>query len=343
MTTASAPAPTCPVPTGPYAVSSDGAGHGWMVGNAFAAGESAVALTADGGQTWVGSCIPLVGRLVDVTSYGETHVWAVGLVPDGPVVLFSTDGGRTWGTSQFANIGHLDGIAFADPLHGWAVGGGWDGSGIIVATSDGGRSWAPQHVPDGVMGLNAAAFADPLHGWVVGANIGGSGGRYPTVLSTSDGGVTWATKPIPAGSGSGLLDVAVVGANRIVVVGQGSTSADHPIMGVTAISDDGGLTWTATEIPDIFFWAVAVHGQHLLAVGQSGASGTWGGGTYASDDGGITWAKTGRAGSASLTGAALADDDTGWAVSFQQACLYITDDGARTWRGRPLAPFASCP
>jgi len=190
-------------------------------------------------------------------------------------------------------------------------------------------------------GLNAVAFADPLHGWAVGANIGGP--RQAVILSTSDGGATWTTRPVPAGSSSGLLDIAALGTNRIVVVGQGSVSADHPAMGVAAVSDDGGATWTASEIPDVFFWAVAVHGQHLLAVGQGGAAGGWGGATYASDDGGTTWAKTGRAGPATLTGAALTGDEAGWVVSFQQACLYVTDDGARTWHGRPLAPSASCP
>jgi photosystem II stability/assembly factor-like uncharacterized protein len=185
------------------------------------------------------------------------------------------------------------------------------------------------------------AFADPLHGWAVGANIGGS--RRPVVLATSDGGATWITRPPPPGSGSGLLDVAVVAPNRVVVVGQGSISPpETQAMGVAAASDDGGASWSAvSEMPGVFFWSLAARGQHLMAAGQ-GIDGTWGGNTYHSDDGGTTWTKAGRTGHGPLLGAALFGENDGWAVGFQEACLYVTHDGGTSWHGQPLREASSC-
>ena len=342
----------CPGVSKPNAVDTDGTGNGWMVGESLT-GKTAAAASFDGGQTWTGGCLPaeitVHSRLVDVASFGHSHVWAVGTAADGPLVLYSNDAGRTWKRGAVPNVGRLQAVSFVDADHGWAVGLGWElditgdhiGPGVIVATADGGRTWRPQPVPEGTVPLSGVAFADQNRGWATGQNIRDAQCRS-VFLATTDGGLTWVPRPVGSGPGCDLVDVAVVDDRRIVAVGWGRFDPPLASASVAAISDDGGVTWQVTEIPNMILSKVAVHGQQLVAVGQATDSPSYGGGLYRSNDRGLTWVKGDRFGPGSLNGAVLFGEGHGWAVSSQDACLFVTHDRGESWRDHALGPW-SCP
>lgn len=277
----------------------------------------------------------------------------MGYDPDGGVALSSHDGGRTWERGAVSPlVWMLTSVSFVNADHGWAVGALRVGGAAVVVTTDGGRTWELQTLPGGVVDLNGVAFADEQRGWVVGAYNGANGGnRPPVMLATSDGGSTWISRPVPPGA----EDVGVIGDNRIVVVGQGPICSlagvptrwcgpeSQPMagVGVAAISDDGGATWQAvTQMPETFFWKVAVHGQQVWALG--GLGGNWGSTVYRSDDAGLTWTEMSRAGRQPLSGGAFMSRDDGWTVSFAMPCVFVTEDAGASWRGYPLVPSFTC-
>lgn len=68
---------------------------------------------------------------------------------------------------------------------------------MIVATTDGGLSWAPQHVAGGgtpqLSGISCPAPTECMAVGSNGASLPGSG----VVVTTSDAGGTWSPAPAP--------------------------------------------------------------------------------------------------------------------------------------------------
>jgi photosystem II stability/assembly factor-like uncharacterized protein len=78
----------------------------------------------------------------------KDKLWIVGR--PGSVVLSSADAGATWRLDKTGQSLPLHGVFFFDEKTGWTVG----DAGVILATSDGGKSWASQHLA----GKRAAAM-----------------------------------------------------------------------------------------------------------------------------------------------------------------------------------------
>jgi hypothetical protein len=142
--------PQLPVPAG---VSTSG---GWDMGSPTVAGNevavavsfdgssgvSAVATSADGGQTWRTQVVPGLRQPAIVDLIDPTH-W---IGTDGTVLVSSSDGGTHWRRWK-PSVAMRDAsgtpltLEFLSPTLGWAV--SRDAGGPLWWTTDGGRTWKP--------------------------------------------------------------------------------------------------------------------------------------------------------------------------------------------------------
>ncbi len=259
--------------------------HGWATGGK---GQQPLVLrTVDGGDHWLASTVPadLTGTLGNVTFADATHGWTVGSrTGTGPAnaaggyVLATTDAGLTWTTQPVPpTVARLNRIVFADAHHGWAAGVASDGRPALIATSDGGATWANQTLPDGIRALRDVAFVDSQHGWAAGALAGEPNQTAPgVILATTDGGATWTRQAttardlwtlavidrqtIYAGGGYGLWATRDGGATwdeqRMTLPALDYISfadaehgwVSHSMFSVVCRTDDGGRTWTASDV-----------------------------------------------------------------------------------------------
>jgi photosystem II stability/assembly factor-like uncharacterized protein len=132
------------------------------------------------------------------------------------IILLSDDNGQRWQQADVPVSVTLTAVRFADARNGVAVGHG----GVVLTTADGGAHW--QRVLDGqqlaALALQAAKAA--VAGSVAGA----------TAAALRD-----AERLVADGADKPLLDVCLIGANRILAVGA---------YGLAFASEDGGRTWT---------------------------------------------------------------------------------------------------
>lgn len=174
--------------------------------------------------------------------------------------------------------------------------------GLILLSDDNGSSWKQAPVPVGVT-LTAVAFADSKNGFAI-----GHGG---TVLSTDDGGDSWsvrlsgdvlakivlaaavasgdeaavfsAQRLVDDGPDKPLLDLNVISAEQVVVVGA---------YGIALSTDDGGQSWSSWvdrfENPGgLHIYTIRRDGPRVLMAGEMGM-------VWLSEDGGQTfqWLET---------------------------------------------------
>jgi photosystem II stability/assembly factor-like uncharacterized protein len=188
--------------------------HGW------AAADSSVLMSADGGASWT-PLITVLGMpqdLLDLAFADEARAAAVG---QGGLAVISDDGGATWTRRDVGTSETLYRLATDGEGRLIAVG----TNGAIFLSTDGGSIWSRQ--PSGTdKTLVDVCLLDSRLGWAV-----GHGG---TILTTSDGGETWSR--IDAGLTADLSSVAF-------------TDQDHGWIGVGVSklisTSDGGLHWTA--------------------------------------------------------------------------------------------------
>jgi photosystem II stability/assembly factor-like uncharacterized protein len=233
-----------------YGVSFSDAKNGWAVGRS---GE--IIHTADGGATWAEQKSPLAKHILKVAFTSPTEGWAVG---DWGLLIHTSDGGATWDNRSLEEDKILYAVDFADPENGWIVG----EFATILRTTDGGRTWNKQEVATQKTFFGVSA-ASAQSAWIVGID--------GLIARTKDSGATWQLQrgqPEPTSfealgftemlNNPGLYDVEIRGANGYVV---GDT-------GNVFISEDGGETWTQTQLPAA--WRLSwIRGLALLPSGES--------------------------------------------------------------------------
>lgn len=168
-------------------------------------------------------------------------------------ILQTSDGGDAWVRRPLPQNDLIRRIKFIDDHRGWLV----THRGRILYTSDGGSNWVVQHEIPGVY-LRDIFMVDSTFGWAV--------GHDQTILFTSNGGRKWdiqsiahETQDLPR-----LNGVAAYDSQNAVVVGE---------FGFIARTQDGGQTWSLVRSPlSVAFTAVAVAGDHAVAVGLDGAA-----------------------------------------------------------------------
>jgi photosystem II stability/assembly factor-like uncharacterized protein len=347
-----------------------------------------VYLTTDAGRTWRTITPPPVTRgdpvedVQSVVGVGAQDLWmpvndVFGLVPPGDAVggfdraqgiERSTDGGRTWTFDTLAPGCYVtcgpDSLSFIDASHGFATNEASlnDGPTTLYSTVDGGVAWHPVGpLPGG--GAHHITFTSSEDGWAV---TGAVYGTFPqdqgrpidpggTLYRTTDGGTTWSAAPgLPVTSRYELP--TFFNRRQGIVLGEGAR-ARLPVVYVT---DDGGATWVAHQLPHTKAVATYGAGNHIpttrfpLAALSPTVWRLYIGPTlYATSDAGRSWTSTvpmpHRAAGTVFT-MAFSSARNGVATAMAPGCsapgdsqglecyesLFGTTDGGEHWR--PLTP-----
>jgi photosystem II stability/assembly factor-like uncharacterized protein len=224
----------------------------------WALSDSGLALTVDGGSSWVratpssisGSAIAAIYFLTPETG------WLVAVPQQMPstsvkALVYSTrDGGRAWSSKSLVITITGAGMAgmyltFADTLHGWLVvdqgsHGGFNYA-ALYRTKDGGNSWESLPVPQSAPLL----FINPLDGY----SAGGLEGAGKDTFVTHDGGTTWHSfggLPLPPGCNCAGVwtDLPVITRSGLAVLPSLFVNTQHETVAAGFyVSSDGGRSW----------------------------------------------------------------------------------------------------
>ncbi|HLA56345.1 MAG TPA: T9SS type A sorting domain-containing protein [Flavobacterium sp.] len=153
----------------------------------------AVYTTTDGGETWTpGTGLSAIPEKVSYAG-GDTYF----LVNNTGQIQKSDDNGATW-TTVFTGAGTLTGISFYDSLTGIAT-----GYQYIYKTTDGGATWTPQDVFEGIT-FRDVKWIDSMHLVMIGSP--------DAIFGSVDGGATWTWDNQALFNGEpALYSVAVTG------------------------------------------------------------------------------------------------------------------------------------
>ena len=156
------------------------------------------------------------------------------------IVVVSDDDAATWRLVPAPVSVTLTAVHFADDKHGYAVG----HSGTVLATADGGETWI--RVLEGRMAAQIALVA---------AQDSGSA----TALRD-------AQRLMSDGPDKPLLDLLVLGARRVIVVGA---------YGMAYETSDGGRTWASWSdrmgnSRNLHLYAIRSLGERILVCGEQG-------------------------------------------------------------------------
>jgi photosystem II stability/assembly factor-like uncharacterized protein len=218
-------------------------------------------ITTDGGQTWKAGVVKgaesLEFRDVQGVSDKIAYLLSVGKEAADFRIYKTEDGGASW-TMQFQNKlagAFYDCFAFWNPKHGIAHSDSVSAVFPDLRTTDG-KTWqsSSKNMPAALQ--NEGSFASSgtcvatqgeHNAWIATGN-----GPTARVLSTHDGGNTWVTynTPLASSSGAGAFTIAFRDALN-GIVGGGDLNPKNPNHAATAISHDGGKTWTLTTPPPV--------------------------------------------------------------------------------------------
>ena len=232
-------------------------------------------VTTDGGETWNAGVVPgaeaLQFRDVQAFSASVAYLMSIGDNPTDFRVYKTLDGGATW-TIQFENqipTGFYDGFAFWTPQRGILHGDSVNGVFPDFRTLDG-MTWQDisSNMPPALPGEFSFASSGTCVTTQGGRNawIATGGADIARVLATTDQGNTWNAYDTP------LISSPTAGAFTVDfrdpfygIVGGGDLDPSDPNNARTAVSSDGGMTWTFTNPPPV---TGAIFG--LSYVGQTG-------------------------------------------------------------------------
>lgn len=307
--------------------------EGWAVGQGADSLDDHILATADGGATWADVTPP---QLLDAAaSLGQA------------AAPFFLDGQTAWVT-------YYDRTA-APPSSPLAI---WH-------TEDGGESWTaskPLDLPATAdyFQISDLYFADAEAGWAL-MHLGvGMSHDYVAMYGTTDGGATWSKLIDPDADGGlsmscGKTGMAFANASTGWVLGDcGGVVPGTPFLYRT---DDGGQTWTLSELPapadvpnlfaeDNFDYACGVNWLNMLSPTEghlimrcneftASVNKGW---LYTTQDGGESWSANPLPGTYNNVGfiinAEFVSLTEGWVVSDGDAGggnLQHTADGGATW------------
>jgi len=227
----------------------------WVSGS-----KGTVLRSTNGGKTLENVSVPNCEKL----DFRDVHAFdaknAVVMNAGTPGVFYRTaDAGKSWRKVYDDRRPEVffDAMDFWNDKSGIAFGDAIKGRMCIVVTSDGGRTWREidrklqPEMQEGEGGFAASgtclitlSFMDVLIG--TGSHVEGKSDKFSRILISDDTGLFWTSKnvPIPRNQSSGIFSLCWVNGGTLVAVGGDYTKPDVQENNF-AISQDGGLTWTA--------------------------------------------------------------------------------------------------
>jgi photosystem II stability/assembly factor-like uncharacterized protein len=291
-------------------------------------------VTTDGGKTWRAGVVPGADQLQfrDVQGVSDKVAYLMSIGSNAPTdfrIYKTLDGGATW-TLQFEN--QLDGafydcFAFWTPNKGIAQSDSVNGVFPTIRTTDG-KTWQsiaanmPPALPnEGSFAASGTCVATQggQNAWIA------TGVSTPArVLRTRDGGDTWNAYPTPLVTGPSAGNFTVAFRNPWDgIVGGGDLDPNDPNNARTAISGDGGATWTLTNPPPV---TGAIFGlAYAQGAGEGGrtvvVTANAGGAAWTPDEGTTWYSLPGVTG---YWAVAFASPKAGWLVGVNGTILKIS-------------------
>jgi photosystem II stability/assembly factor-like uncharacterized protein len=314
-------------PVNPQVVWASGAGGTFVV-------------TTNGGQTWRSGVVPgaetLQFRDVQGVSEKVAYLMSIGDNPTDFRIYKTTDSGAHW-TMQFQNQltgAFYDCMSFWTPNRGIAHSDSVNGVFPALRTTDG-TTWLSiaANMPPALPGEASFSSSGTCIATQGGQNawITTGGAATARVLATRDGGNTWNAydTPLVSSPSAGGFTIAFRDAFR-GIVGGGDLDPADPNNAATAVSSDGGKTWTLTNKPPVTgaIFGLAYVGN-ATGVGGGEAQGGRGvvitanaGGAAWTPDEGNTWYSL--SGVTGYWGAAFASPKAGWLVGTNGRILKVS-------------------
>jgi serine/threonine protein kinase len=216
--------------------------------------------------------------------------WVTAGTP-GPVIFTSADG-TTWqpaGGNITQDLAGVAAVATASGPAGYLIDGKLVASGGACVADDWWSSdltsWTRAHTATPATGSSQVlAVAAGAHGFVT----AGSHNDKPAVWTTTDGRL-WKIDvlPLPTGASAGVLQQVAISGNRVVALGQQTTSAGT--LPLAELSTDGGTTWQPMAFisagPNTAVTALTDRSGGFTAAGQFGAAGQQGAAVWTLADG----------------------------------------------------------
>jgi photosystem II stability/assembly factor-like uncharacterized protein len=244
---------------------------------AASTGPPLVLVTRDGGNVWSPATLPSGS---DPHAFAHARLRSVCLTKSGfgiavggttydneverAIVIRTTDAGASWDdvSSRVAGDALFGGVACAGTSDAWIVGPARCfpcGMPVVFHTADGGEHWEDQSMNvqrtrSPIGGLASVSFVDPRIGWLAGDD--GDDRRLfsgPALRRTADAGGHWTEDvSLDAARDCSLTRVAFADDVHGIAVCEGDAG------GKIIVSDDGGTTWSRTEIPGLDVIDVAI-------------------------------------------------------------------------------------
>lgn len=216
-----------------------------------AAGDgSYVAISTDGGDSWVERSVPPAvwpnrGDIqgVHFKDAGTGFVVGRGVTGSGYRMARTSTGGRSWiNVPMTGSQNNLYDIDFFDQDHGVVVGTGNPPRKSV--TGDGGITWEPDATMGAATPPSLSFYdVDAIAGTTVAVAAGGmvvNSPNYPEVRTSTDGGTTWHRTAAQPGGNKPLRGIIALTNEIFYAAGNGGTV--HRTL-------DGGATWTQQTMP----------------------------------------------------------------------------------------------
>jgi len=209
--------------------------------NCVAVGAGAVAVSHDGGSSWIARSVPTTNTtLLGVSCASVNDCVSVGVSPDatGPYqgqLLVSSDGGNTWNVPTVpASLGPLGSVDCPSSTFCVAVGAS------IVVTDNGGATWTNRAVNGGTGALRFVSCTSSSVCVAIGANPAGAQDPSASAFAvvTTDRGGTWNSVAMPPGT----ADVYALTCTPTRCYASGESTTGNSA--VVAVSGDGGSSWS---------------------------------------------------------------------------------------------------
>ncbi len=250
----------------------------------------------DGGRNWKLFHHPTIDTLQfrDIHGFDRTKavLMSAGLGPLSRIFTFKNDSIWEKNFVMEDSLGFLNSIDFWDDQTGIAYGDAIDEYPYILLTGDGGKTWkrAPtDNLPKAGKGEGGCAAS----GTCVTTGTGGlawistGGNDNCRVLITRDYGKSWesVSSPLVKGEVAGNTSISFIGEKGLLV--GGDLMQPNEYTNNTALSEDGGVSWTLTHTPETkgaFYGGAVTEYQDQLFAFACGPNGL----DYTSDMG-KTW------------------------------------------------------